>query len=131
MAEAEEMLLRALRGKEKAWGAEHTSTLQTVNNLGNLYADQGKMAEAEEMYVRALRGYEKLPWVPPARIESVKQSISSLRLRSNRSPNEQASESVPHANDNCATTSTRSPKRGSRESPAALSKLMRKMWKRA
>ncbi len=35
------------------------STLNTVNNLGLLYADQGKMAEAEEMYMRALRGYEK------------------------------------------------------------------------
>ena len=57
--EAEEMYVRALRGYEKAWGLEHTSTLVAVNNLGLLYADQGKVAEAEEMYVRALRGYEK------------------------------------------------------------------------
>jgi hypothetical protein len=34
-------------------------TLSVVNNLGNLYSDQGKMAEAEEMYQRALVGYEK------------------------------------------------------------------------
>jgi tetratricopeptide (TPR) repeat protein len=53
------MYVRALRGYEKAWGLEHTSTLDTVNNLGNLYADQGKIVEAEETYVRALRGYEK------------------------------------------------------------------------
>ena len=53
------MYVRALRGKEKAWGLEHTSTLDTVNNLAVLYKSQGKMAEAEEMYVRALRGYEK------------------------------------------------------------------------
>jgi hypothetical protein len=33
MAEAEAMYLRALQGKEKAWGAEHTSTLDTVNSL--------------------------------------------------------------------------------------------------
>jgi hypothetical protein len=39
--------MRALQGKEKALGAEHTSTLDTVNNLGNLYNNQGKMAEAE------------------------------------------------------------------------------------
>ncbi|SLM39065.1 kinesin light chain 1 [Lasallia pustulata] len=39
MAEAEAMYRRALEGKEKAWGPEHTSTLETVNNLGNLYAD--------------------------------------------------------------------------------------------
>ena len=43
MKEAEETYLRALRGYEKAWVPEHTSTLDTVNNLGNLYKDQGKM----------------------------------------------------------------------------------------
>lgn len=57
--EAEEMYLRALAGKEKAWGAEHTSTRDTVNNLGNVYKNQGKMKEAEEMYLRALARYEK------------------------------------------------------------------------
>jgi tetratricopeptide (TPR) repeat protein len=59
MAEAEEMYLRALRGREKAWGAEHKSTLDTVNNLGNLYKDQGKIAEAEAILLRALCGREK------------------------------------------------------------------------
>jgi tetratricopeptide (TPR) repeat protein len=59
MKEAEEMYLRALRGKEEAWGAKHTSTLETVNNLGNLYWKQGKIKEAEEMYLRALRGFEE------------------------------------------------------------------------
>ncbi len=53
------MYRRALDGKEKAWGPEHTSTLTTVNNLGLLYADQGKLAEAEKMYRRALDGKEK------------------------------------------------------------------------
>ena len=46
------MYLRALQEKEKALGAEHTSTLDTVNNLGNLCNNQGKMAEAEAMYLR-------------------------------------------------------------------------------
>ncbi|KAH8587304.1 P-loop containing nucleoside triphosphate hydrolase protein [Bisporella sp. PMI_857] len=59
LAEAESMYERALAGKEKALGAEHTSTLDTVNNLGLLYADQGKLAEAESMYERALAGKEK------------------------------------------------------------------------
>lgn len=40
-------------------GSDHTLTLRTVNNLGLLYEDQGKLAEAEEMYQRALQGYEK------------------------------------------------------------------------
>ncbi|KAK4902396.1 hypothetical protein LTR49_027084 [Elasticomyces elasticus] len=59
MREAEEMYLRALRGKEEEWGPKHISTLDTVNNLANLYRNQGKMQEAEEMYLRALEGYEK------------------------------------------------------------------------
>jgi hypothetical protein len=33
------MYERALRGKETALGLEHTSTLNTVHNLGLLYAD--------------------------------------------------------------------------------------------
>ena len=53
---AEEMYLRALAGKEKALGSNHTSTLDTVNNRGILYHDQGKLDEAEQMYLRALVG---------------------------------------------------------------------------
>jgi tetratricopeptide (TPR) repeat protein len=48
------MYLRALAGCEKALGPDHTSTLDTVNNLGTLYRAQGKLTEAEEMYLRAL-----------------------------------------------------------------------------
>ncbi|KAL6362010.1 hypothetical protein LRP88_05493 [Fusarium phalaenopsidis] len=60
---AEAMYERALQGKEKTWGPEHTSTLNTVNNLANLYKDQGRLKEAEAMYERALQGYEKA-WGP-------------------------------------------------------------------
>ena len=60
---AEQMYIRALRGKEKAWGPEHKSTLDTVHYLANLYQAQGKMVEAEQMYIRALRGMEKA-WGP-------------------------------------------------------------------
>ncbi|KAL4967483.1 P-loop containing nucleoside triphosphate hydrolase protein, partial [Aspergillus stella-maris] len=45
---AEEMYQRALAGKEKALGPDHISTLDTVNNLGILYSNQGKLQEAEE-----------------------------------------------------------------------------------
>ena len=48
--------MRALAGYEQALGPDHTSTLVTVNNLGLLYYDQGKLAEAEQLYVRALEG---------------------------------------------------------------------------
>ena len=52
------MNAKAEHGHKKAWGTEHMSTLDTVNNLDMLYADQGKMVEAEVMYMRALQGYE-------------------------------------------------------------------------
>ena len=53
---------RALQGKEEALGPKHTSTLSTVNNLGNLYKNQGRLAEAEAMYNRALQGSEEALW---------------------------------------------------------------------
>jgi hypothetical protein len=36
LAEAEQMYVRALSGKEKALGPDHTSTLNTVYNFGLL-----------------------------------------------------------------------------------------------
>jgi hypothetical protein len=50
MAEAEQMFMRALQGKEKACGTEQTSTLGTVNILGTFYAKQGKMAEVDFLF---------------------------------------------------------------------------------
>lgn len=46
---AEQMYLRALAGREKALGPDHTSTLDTIHNLGNLYGDQGKLDVVEQM----------------------------------------------------------------------------------
>jgi tetratricopeptide (TPR) repeat protein len=37
----------------------HSIMLDAFNNLGLLYADQGRLADAEAMYKRALAGYEK------------------------------------------------------------------------
>jgi tetratricopeptide (TPR) repeat protein len=56
---ANQMYGRALEGYEKAFGTEHMSTLDIVNNLGSLYKNQGKFALAEQMYERALEGYER------------------------------------------------------------------------
>ena len=55
----EAMYMRALKGYEKALCAEHTSTLDTSNNPGLFYSNQGKIAKAEEIYIRALEGKEK------------------------------------------------------------------------
>jgi Tetratricopeptide repeat len=53
------MYLRALAGSEKTLGPDHPSTLNTVNSLGSLYWNQGKLTEAERIYERTLVGYEK------------------------------------------------------------------------
>ncbi|KAK8148647.1 hypothetical protein G3M48_009567 [Beauveria asiatica] len=72
LEKAETMNRRALEGKEKAWGPDHTSTLTTVNNLGILYADQRRLKEAEVMHQRALEGFEKA-WAPdhPSTLDTV------------------------------------------------------------
>lgn len=57
---AEEMYQRALTGYEKAWGSEHTSTLDTVYNLSLLYESLGRLDEAEKMYQRVLAGKKNL-----------------------------------------------------------------------
>ncbi|KAK3614928.1 hypothetical protein LTR22_027626, partial [Elasticomyces elasticus] len=83
--EAEEMYLRALRGKEAAWGPKHTSTLDTVNNLGLLYSNQGKMQEAEEMYLRALAGYQEAEGNHGRRVEDLRVQLSALDANSRSS----------------------------------------------
>jgi tetratricopeptide (TPR) repeat protein len=73
------MYTRALAGFEKALGAEHTDTLMTVNNLGTLYSNQGKLAEAEQMYKRALAGYEKALGLEHKSTIRLAQRLSTLR----------------------------------------------------
>jgi hypothetical protein len=65
-------------------GLEHMSTLATVNNLGLLYAHQGKMAEAEAeaMYVRALQGYEKALGADHSRTQVIARNLDALRTSS-------------------------------------------------
>ena len=79
MVEAVETYVRALRGYEKAWGVEHSSTLRTVNNLGNLYAEQGKMVEAKEMYVRALQEYERAVGTDLWKTRTIARNLRNLR----------------------------------------------------
>jgi hypothetical protein len=43
----------SIAGREKALGPDHTSTLDTIHNLDNLYGDQGKLDVAEQMCTRA------------------------------------------------------------------------------
>jgi tetratricopeptide (TPR) repeat protein len=48
------LYLRALAIREQQLGAQHSDTAQSLNNLANLYQDQGKYAQAEPLYQRAL-----------------------------------------------------------------------------
>jgi tetratricopeptide (TPR) repeat protein len=71
------MYIRALQGYEEVFGPDHISILETINNLGNLYADQNKLAKAEKMYIRALQGYEEV--LGPGHISTL-QTINNLGL---------------------------------------------------
>ena len=57
--EAEQLLQRALQGKERIFGTEHSSTLEAIRDLGVWYENQGRLVEAEQQYRLALNGYEK------------------------------------------------------------------------
>ncbi|KAH8689417.1 hypothetical protein BGW36DRAFT_365186 [Talaromyces proteolyticus] len=74
-----QLYLRALKAKEKAWGPENITTLETINDLGKLYAKQGKVVEAEEMYVRALSGFEKVLGTSHDRTLKVSVDLQELR----------------------------------------------------
>lgn len=50
---------RALVGREKAFGWDHTSTLDTVYNLGLLYKGPHRLEVAEATFKQALVGYEE------------------------------------------------------------------------
>ena len=58
--EAEQMLQRALKLKEKALGKEHPDTLQTMNNLAVTLSIQCCYKEAGKMYLQALQLQEKV-----------------------------------------------------------------------
>lgn len=55
MQKAKAMYQRMLEGYEKAWRPEHMLTLRTLNNLGILYKNQGKMQEAEAIFSASAR----------------------------------------------------------------------------
>lgn len=60
LSASEQLYHRLLASSEKTRGLEDEWTLDTANNLANLYQNQKKFAEAEQMYQRALAGYERV-----------------------------------------------------------------------
>ena len=47
------------RSMEKSLGPNHPDVARSLNNLAQLYRDQGRYADAEPLYKRALAIYEK------------------------------------------------------------------------
>ncbi len=75
---AQRMYLLAVAGREKALGWEHKSTLNTVHNLGSLYADLGRLEEAEQMYSRARWPDSRRRWVGSTRQPFSRRCIREL-----------------------------------------------------
>jgi lipopolysaccharide biosynthesis regulator YciM len=74
----EHLYMRALRGREEALGAKHTSTLDAVYNLGNLYRDNGEVGRARQMYARAAEGYEQVQGDHDTDIRYLREQLSLL-----------------------------------------------------
>ena len=73
--------LRALRAKEKAWGVDHLTTLDTAAGSGRLYASRGYIVEADEMYRRAVRGYKAAKGRDHPRTQEIARARDSLHIR--------------------------------------------------
>ncbi|GAB7336888.1 hypothetical protein MBLNU13_g00808t1 [Cladosporium sp. NU13] len=72
------MYMRALRGYEEALGAKHTSTLDAVHCLGNLYRDRGDVVKAKAMYERAVEGYKDVELDREAHIAYIRKQLLVL-----------------------------------------------------
>jgi calcineurin-like phosphoesterase family protein len=72
------MYVQALRGREEALGAKHTSTLDTVYNLGDLYSDNGEVSKARQMYARAAEGNKQVEGNRDADIRYLREQLSLL-----------------------------------------------------
>jgi hypothetical protein len=77
------------------FGPDHISTLETVNNLGTLYRDQGKLAEAEQMYQRALLGLQNSLGSEHPSTMIVMNNMKMLDLKNDKEATERANPVVP------------------------------------
>jgi len=53
-SEAEVSFMEVVKRRKKVLGAEHPSTLTSINNLASTYGDQGRWKEAEELDVQVM-----------------------------------------------------------------------------
>jgi lipopolysaccharide biosynthesis regulator YciM len=57
---------------------KHTSTLDTVYGLGNLYRDRGDVVKAKAMYERAVEGYKDVEVDREAHIAYIREQLLVL-----------------------------------------------------
>jgi tetratricopeptide (TPR) repeat protein len=80
--EAEKMYQQVLQGYEKAQGLENVAryrpALNTIWNLGDLFAAQGYLDKAKEMYSRAGTGFQALLGPYSNECKRIERSIASL-----------------------------------------------------
>ncbi|HEX3641740.1 MAG TPA: tetratricopeptide repeat protein, partial [Ktedonobacteraceae bacterium] len=77
-AEAEPLYQRALYIWEQALGPEHPQVAHPLNNLANLYSDQGKYGEAEPLYQRALHIWEQELGLQHTLTQKIAKNYASL-----------------------------------------------------
>jgi hypothetical protein len=79
------MYQRALQGYEKALGLENVAryrpALNTMWNLGNLFATQGCLDEAKELYLRACTGFRAVLGPSSNECQQLENNIASLDPR--------------------------------------------------
>lgn len=90
LEEAEKLHHRELTGYEKALGPDYTSTLATVNNLGHLYSDQGRLKEVE-----APNPEESSPKPVPEEIAEEKVTVEQPSTKTVKEISQPADPDVP------------------------------------
>ena len=69
-----------VREEDEAYGITcEIATMDTVNNLGDLYRHQGRLEEAEAMFQRALQGFQSALGLSHPKSELVSRNIHSLQ----------------------------------------------------
>jgi tetratricopeptide (TPR) repeat protein len=64
--------------REQLLGAKHPSTALSLNNLAELYREQGKYAQVELLYVRALSNCEQLLSIDHPNLQLIQHNYALL-----------------------------------------------------
>lgn len=54
----ETLLQRVIKAKVKAWGSSHSTTIDSIIHLANLYTSQSRLTEARSLLLQAFRDWK-------------------------------------------------------------------------